>query len=490
LSAALSGSRRRSRGELAGYSQKSVSQTVRVCDIANQQLKRFGGKVTDRAREAKLNSSRVGLVVAGDLNMLPPHGQNLPLDSPGRTKVLNSGSMSPLVPPKRPNHKLWNSILAPLTEIEFSEHPHVNISSLSSSGLDRILVAIPPSALLQLNHCSAVIKDPMEYYSLGLSDHSPNYWSCTARKPNTQMPEKARSRWCRRPHFRKVCDSLFALVEGTPSLQESIDICKHDFREAASRTRHFCHQQEPTSRASTLSKLSTISRAVWKGDLRLANRALASSDLAQIHLKSEETVPKLVDPSAFEKDFATAKTVHLAKARERVCSDSEHNASISQRRAQKVKLIDRQAASFRSSSPYIAIGVLIASAAIASVFGLTPGFHSEPEKPTFDLKPIDEEAALRFLKHYCKHNKWLWNLSRPPDIATLRRILRHPRNTAAGFDGICAAAWAFGGDFLEFTLRCLLFSQLNSSFTPENYNQACGFSPQEICPGENRQIQS
>ena len=113
-------------------------------DIATQQLKRFGGKVTNRAREAKLHPSRVGLVLAGDLNMLPPHGQNLPLDSPGRTKVLNSGSMSPLVRQKRPNHKLWISILAPLTEIEFSEHSHVNIASLSTSGLDRILAAIPP----------------------------------------------------------------------------------------------------------------------------------------------------------------------------------------------------------------------------------------------------------------------------------------------------------------------------------------------------------
>ena len=105
------------------------------------------------------------------------------------------------------------------------------------------------------------------------------------------------------------------LVEGKPSLQSSIDICKHVFSAAASRTRDFCYQQESASRATTLSQLSTISRAVWKGDLRLASRALASSDIAQIHLKIEETVPVLVDPPAFERDFAAAKTLHLAKAR-------------------------------------------------------------------------------------------------------------------------------------------------------------------------------
>ena len=150
-------------------------------------------------------------------------------------------------------------------------------------------------------------------------------------------------------------------------------------------------------------------------------------------------------------------------------------------RSQKVKLIDRKSALFRVSSPYMAVAGLFVTVAASTILGLTPGVHSEPSKvrniivghwkPIFDTKSIDMISARGFMRHYIKHTRWNWNNTRPPDATTIRRVLKHPNNSASGYDGVCAAAWSFGGVFAEHTLIRLLHSQLHTRWVPENYKK-------------------
>jgi len=80
-------------------------------DISVRQMARSERRVNTKVKDAKTHPSRFGFVLAADLNLPPRMGQNLPLSSPSRTKVLNSAIFSPLTPQKRPNHKAWTRLL-------------------------------------------------------------------------------------------------------------------------------------------------------------------------------------------------------------------------------------------------------------------------------------------------------------------------------------------------------------------------------------------
>ena len=73
---------------------------------------------------------------------------------------------------------LWRSggnvFCKKMVEVSTPTHTHINISSLSTSTIDRSFLAGPPSRLKNVS--AGVVGSPMQWYKNGVSDHCPKFW--------------------------------------------------------------------------------------------------------------------------------------------------------------------------------------------------------------------------------------------------------------------------------------------------------------------------
>ena len=86
-------------------------------------------------------------------------------------------------------------------------------------------------------------------------------------------------------------------------------------RESALQARDKIFVDSPNSNHSQLTRLASISRAVWYQDFKLANILVLLSDLGREHLLIERTAVSLLNPLAFEEQFLEAKAKHFEKER-------------------------------------------------------------------------------------------------------------------------------------------------------------------------------
>lgn len=417
-------------------------------DITARQLDRFGATLNKRVREAKLFLNRFRVVVAGDFNLLSPNGQSLQLDSPNR--VINSGRIAPLVPSLRPLQGKWKAILASLHEIEIGENSHINIASLLTNALNRMLAASHPQ-FCPICH-TQVLPRRIQWRSTRLA-------SVTTRLFIVLAPQENRPLRCLRGSGLLRASTLTSSKCATHFLVQLrlTTACRRHSTFPSWYSGRLPPGREPvafandaTNEASVLTQLSAVARAVWTGNLRRANRISSTSFVGQADLEVVIGIPKLIDPVMFECDFAGAKSCHLNSQRDKLFANGCSSFNAKQRMSQKVKIIDRKADLSRRSAPYVAIGGLLLIECVALVLGLAPGVHSAPERirdtirlswqPVFDKKNIHTIFASDVMKHYCKALKWDWSLTKPPDKLSVARHLEDPMHSAPGFEGVCKAA--------------------------------------------------
>ena len=104
-------------------------------------------------------------------------------------------------------------------------------------------------------------------------------------------------------------------------------------RDCATFVRNMLFESQPNSDDVVLCRLSSIARAVWLGDSKLAKQLQKCSDLGRKHLTFVDRKPALIDHHAFELSFATAKQKHLDGIKTRL----ESNVSDSPASKQKLK---------------------------------------------------------------------------------------------------------------------------------------------------------
>jgi len=267
----------------------------------------------DEARSDPQNNT---VILCGDLNLHSANEPPMSLDLPARTRATNT-PLVPNVSNSRPHQRIWENIFSKMFEIKMGKHTHVNIANLTLGKIDRVFCSTPPSGLLNLRNSAGVSADPMDLYVKGISDHSAGFWSICPppKKPNIQP--RIRPQWAKHPVFKKHCKDLLSGLDFQGcSCQEHLESLKLVFREAADKTRNYMLSSQDKSSDSVLVQLSTIARCVWSGDRRVANLAKSSMLLGPVHLAPGNGRPCLLDPIAFEQEFASAKKSHLAKERE------------------------------------------------------------------------------------------------------------------------------------------------------------------------------
>lgn len=114
--------------------------------------------------------------------------------------------------------------------------------------------------------------------------------------------------------FQEPCkDVLSGLDYKGYSCQEHLASLKLVFRDAAEKPRNHILSAEPKTQESLLVRLSTIAKCVvWSGNRRIANLAIDTTLLGPLHLSPGTGRPKLLNPVAFELEFANAKKHYLA----------------------------------------------------------------------------------------------------------------------------------------------------------------------------------
>ena len=141
---------------------------------------------------------------------------------------------------------------------------------------------MPKSVLALLRHSAGTIKDPMYWYTRGLSDHSPVFRSlsltqscCDEGPPSGDDPVvqlRLKKEWCCHPHYAKRMVDVGPIITQTfLDLSERSQVLTNIMREFALQARDIIFLESLNCEFSQLTRLASVSRVFWFHDLKLAN---------------------------------------------------------------------------------------------------------------------------------------------------------------------------------------------------------------------------
>ena len=177
----------------------------------------------------------------GDFNLQPAGELPLMLASP--TPVNKNVSPDPSAS-TRPLQARWEKLFEGMTEVRFNQNTHFNSSNNSENRIDRVFDVMPKSITSLLKHSAGTIKDPIYWYSRGLSDHSPVFRSVNLPQPQLCSPSgeprpaklKLKKEWCTHPHYIKRMADFAPLIKGS-NLSERREVITDIMRESALQAR-------------------------------------------------------------------------------------------------------------------------------------------------------------------------------------------------------------------------------------------------------------
>ena len=414
--------------------------------------------------EAQQDPVNRSVLLVGDLNFAPLGVERFPISLAHKQRVQNAqDDARGILPPRptRPHQGRWQRILDRLVEIQSGAPTHLCARSMSLGTIDRIFTSTPPSSMPHYFHQAGVIKDPMHFYTKGISDHAPSFWSFEKREPRgISIPLPLNPLWCKHPDFGRRVSALSKAADlDSLSLEDRINLHKEIFRDAALKVRDKIANDSPTGKGATLMRLNSISRAVWKRDYSLGQLLRNNSDLGLAHIDIVRGVPQLKDPRAFEAAIAAAKSEFFEREVERVGNEfsGTRMSQVSKKKAHLAS-IRRKASLWSMSGPRMVLGGAKLLEGEAAPLGIDPSrcvTQSKAEMVSaislawgkvFGPHEMDLDCANNMLEDYAREVKWDWELCEPPGKGTLSGWLGRAKNTTPGHDGIPNAAWAEGGE--------------------------------------------
>ena len=191
-----------------------------------------------------------------------------------------------------------------MTDVEISGESHVNISMMNVSLLDRIWFLCPKSVSPQVDVKAHCIGDPVNTYARGMSDHCPVAVVLAAKSAVRTLPCSIPKYVSSSKEFQEtVTTYLSALQLEDAPIQQAIPLAKEAIHNAAQITRERFLEQEDARIGTTLDRLATISKCVFRNCMSQACVLLKRSPLAEQHLKVSNGYVELYDPAAFEREF-------------------------------------------------------------------------------------------------------------------------------------------------------------------------------------------
>ena len=382
---------------------------------------------------------------------------------------------------------------------------HVNISTLSTSCIDRAFISIAPSSSTVLQFLGGSIRTPMEWHAMGLSDHAPTYWSIAQVNRDSSLPPRIPPYVCNSSFFKQSMQIFLKEVDlSVLSPIERMACTKVLIHEAAREAKDKIMSQANKSQFGILASLSSVARCMWRADLHSAELLIAKNHIAAQHMFCENGEVKLFDHKLFEEAFAEAKNKHIDKQRHTLLanskslfglnSGSQRNDSTTQNRMQHSKSLrhlEKRQALFRPKAPYLAIRQISITEAEANRLGCAVGVSalSSPADiakgiahmwaPVFSHKDTNTSQAEKILALYTKHVKWDWSAINPPTLEHTTQYFEKAKNSAPGWDGIPNAAYKHGGLETQESVFLITQSLINGSPPPPNHNLGIWIFPRK-----------
>ena len=145
------------------------------------------------------NPMSASVLLLGDFNLEPRGSKRIYIPRPSGVQASECSQGDPGQVPYRA--KRWEKVFDKLTEISTAAPTHYYPPQTDLNQIDRIFTSVPRSSINLFQNNSGVVKDPVHWFTLELSDHSPVFWCAKVRTSKPQSDQRIRPEWCCHPVF-------------------------------------------------------------------------------------------------------------------------------------------------------------------------------------------------------------------------------------------------------------------------------------------------
>ena len=351
----------------------------------------------------------------------------------------------------------WEKMLEDWTEISQPYPTHYDHKGHLCTRIDRGFIAYPSNFLIKLQCSSSVIGSPEDYFGDLISDHAPLLFSFGLKPRLCQGAQPIPRHICKSENFKLELQSLVEDMHFEDLAPEKKLICyKSCIREAARRVRDRLFLEDPASDNAIRMTLSSISRAIWFNDVKLARRVFSSSSIARDLLEVRHGRVVCIDFHSFDSLF---NEYHSKDLRNNIHTMGRLLSNVSSQNVKK-QIKARIQVAKRFLGIYWSKGKrlkLVGLKLPAADNGEAVVFDAEAVQrglidfwePVYQPKAFDAAAARDFLGVYVRRQGHLFEFADAelPDQEAIQGLVQRARDSATGFDGIPYCAYKVVPEF-------------------------------------------
>ena len=245
--------------------------------ITHAQFKRARLHLQQDISQAALNPQFFSVWCIGDFNREPADFPRTSVKDPTHQIFPQSGHNCTA------NHgSAWDDIFSQMIEVYSAQPTHYCGAGMFLNKLDRFFITIPSHAWLTVKPSIQVLIRPEFANAEGISDHGILKLGVSLQAPPDPDTMPIRAEVFKHPLFEeKICDLYEYIDLDSLSPWDRWTTHKRLLREATSQVRTEMLLQEEDSDFSVQATHSSLSRAIWRNDIRLATKIVDRSSFAR-----------------------------------------------------------------------------------------------------------------------------------------------------------------------------------------------------------------
>ncbi len=238
-----------------------------------------------------------------------------------------------------------------------------------------------------------------------LSDHAPLDFVFSDRQKNVPVNQlnPIPSNICKTDEFKGMVQCMVDKLDfQSIKIEEQLRIYNNVLREAGRLVRDSKLFKDPKNPESMRLVFSSMARAIWGQDLRLARRVLSSSSIATYYIQVVGKQVSAVDPMAFEAEY---NRIHLADKnsairRLQILHNATETMNVRKQLRSQIQAAARQRSLHWPSHKHLRLAGVRSLDGVAS----SPQDIQDELKrewgPIYSEKPCDRDAAVKLLGMY------------------------------------------------------------------------------------------
>ena len=347
---------------------------------------------------------------------------------------------------------LWERSLSGWVEIGQPFPTHIAANGGTCARIDRAWVSCTSARLISIHVESNVIGTPEDFDRRGLSDHAPVACRFCTKQTNSAKAHVIPKWLCKLSDFSVVVDRYFCasrLLELDPA--EQLAVQKRCILAAAREVRDMQLFRDPGNSECVRMVVDSISRAIWRQDVKLAWKVICSSSIGSQFLEICDKQVRCRDFVAFDDLYNKTKMEEHARLNFSLRNNLNNTSGANSRKRIKSKLqaSRRQQALFWPSGKILRLSGLKVEVNGEETLVTHPSEVQEALRnswgPVYAKKECDTDAAHKMLKVYLRRispdHLVSFRGCTLPDAEDFAGTIKHARHSAAGPDGIPYAAF-------------------------------------------------